>query len=80
MPPAGSLAPPLGSEKALICREVLEGERELAELSPQARLALELQRVAEERRSTDWRQAAAQLEALDPRWSLDALLAGFGAE
>jgi hypothetical protein len=56
-----------------------EGERELAELSPQARLALELQRVAEERRSTDWRQAASQLEALDPRWSLDALLAGFGA-
>jgi hypothetical protein len=57
-----------------------EGERELASLTAEATLALELGRVGADRRSSDWRLAAQRLEALDPRWSMDDLLAGFGEE
>jgi hypothetical protein len=55
----------------------VQGERELDGLSTEGRLALELGRVGGERRSSDWRLAAQQLEALDPNWSLSKLLAGF---
>jgi hypothetical protein len=60
------------------------GQRELEMLSPEARLALELNR--RERTAplaNDWREAARALEASDPgHWgpvgALDDLLAGFG--
>jgi hypothetical protein len=59
-----------------------EGLRELDTISPEARLALELDRVDRERRSSDWRAAARALEAINPEhWGspgeLDRLLAEF---
>lgn len=62
-----------------------EGERQLEALTPEARLALELDRVDRERRNSDWRAAARALEQLAPeRWGpagdLDRLLAEFDEE